>query len=729
MPHPIIDPFSGEKYDVCSYTTALKASNATKPAGMSEQQWEKSKQKGSFGVAQGKHMAGELKNGDAFAFQTVVLDQGKYRTTRFSFSGPNQIVADIRYFTPDGTLYKKSLDALTGEEFNFLYIGEDTLKFVGPKGKFMPGPAVDPKVNSVGKLTDEDMSAMFVKTKDDFAKAKGLNIKGANPALDLEVYDSLAKFTGYTAKDVAAKIERYKASGKKLSALKKQVASGKKVVPTPPAPGSAEEAMQAFKAAVKKPNALDASAMPTIETTEKAVDDLLAKSLPQYTDEEIVKAFIKAKDNVVALFPEEGFTLYTPMTGDFQKYVFSAMKGNGTKLTTFTDVEKALAKYKASGQKLSTLKKQMIKNGELDTPGVPKAPSGKAPKAPATAKPPVGAAEEVAQKAESGYVPNGASPYQLSAADEDAIFKALSSNVYAGAPESSLYQKFAQKALEMEAEKGAPVSTLDIIRAYDKKKAVQLKLENGFFYEKKLATWSSSPQGEQIILQLKADHIAALAKAKKVEEAKKKFAELQANMPDLPADSIRFNEIATSKAQEIQDQMFAAGGRWTAKEKAALREYTGGSYSSINKALRNGTKSSSFHDTIIQAQKGMRPSTQDMLLQRGTGWQQMGVNSKEELYGLIGNEFEDAGFVSTSVGGKAAFGGAVHLEIEAPIGTLMAYVQPISKFPSEREMLLAAGTRFKVLRVTEQYDGSTVVRVRAIPGSAHLDPKIYGAGA
>jgi hypothetical protein len=94
-----------------------------------------------------------------------------------------------------------------------------------------PTPAVNPGSTSVGSMSHEDVAAMFVKIKDDLAKEQGLNIKGANPALDAVVYDKIGAATGYTAAEVKAKIEAYKAQGHKLSALKKKVLAGTKQVP------------------------------------------------------------------------------------------------------------------------------------------------------------------------------------------------------------------------------------------------------------------------------------------------------------------------------------------------------------------------------------------------------------------------------------------------------------------------------------------------------------------
>lgn len=102
-----------------------------------------------------------------------------------------------------------------------------------------PKPPVGQNSTSTGSMSDEDVAAMFVKVKDELATSKGINIKGSNPELDAEVHKAIGDQVGYTAAEVKAKIDAYKASGKKLSALKKKVLkqTGKpKAKPTPVVP-------------------------------------------------------------------------------------------------------------------------------------------------------------------------------------------------------------------------------------------------------------------------------------------------------------------------------------------------------------------------------------------------------------------------------------------------------------------------------------------------------------
>lgn len=114
-----------------------------------------------------------------------------------------------------------------------------------------PKPAVAQGSTSTGSMSNEDVATMFVKIKDQLATIKGVNIKGSNPELDAEVYKAIGDAIGYTPTEVKLKIDAYKATGKKLSALKKKALkqSGKpKDKPGPAVPSVLPEAVVAGEA-------------------------------------------------------------------------------------------------------------------------------------------------------------------------------------------------------------------------------------------------------------------------------------------------------------------------------------------------------------------------------------------------------------------------------------------------------------------------------------------------
>lgn len=265
---------------------------------------------------------------------------------------------------------------------------------------------------------------------------------------------------------------------------------------------------------------------------------------------------------------------------------------------------------------------------------------------------------------------------------------------------------------------GYEYTELQIIRMVDEQGALKLGVANANLYEKKLVAWLKTPAGKKYVTEASmsaAEKAAAAAAkaAKKAEEAAKPF-EMEAITTNISTTDTTFSEVSVYDAQKLQDSYTP----WTASQRASLRYYTSNNYTQMNRFLRgqqNTTPAVKNH--IKNAQAGMRPSTRPMLLHRGCGLEQLGLHAYSSLgdvEALVGKTMQDKGFMSTSVGGHAAFGGKVLLEIEAPTGTPMAFVKSISHYNSENEMLLAAGTKYKVISVKQ--DGyKYVVRVRVVP--------------
>lgn len=542
-----------------------------------------------------------------------------------------------------------------------------------PKWDFdLPGSTtpVSSVSKSVGNMSDQDVAVMFVKTKDEIAKAKGINIKGINPELDGMVYESIAKQIGYTPTEVKAKIDAYKASGNKLSALKK------KVVPkTPKAPA---------------PNGVPTAVNQVV--VHEAAEDVV-QHLPAYMDEDVAKAYIKAKDQIAA-DPNNPFTLYTQNSKDFDQAIYKLMEQSYGIHLPPNAIKNQIANYLGQGNKLSALKKKMAKSGEYQ----PKAPTLKKSKGDPTSTGKTSktqAQKDIDDAAKAGHHPG--EPFKFSDFDEEDIFKHLKNDIFAGINQETLYNHLEGYILKLYKYSDNKPSVLDVVRAYDKKKAASLGIDNGFFYEKKVAEYASSPAGQAKIA------------------AQKKAVELEKNLPPLPADSAEYQVLSLTDAQRIQDTL----DPWTPGERSGLTHYTGGSYRQINDYLRGEVGYLSDYDrkAITNAQKGMRPIPRKALVHRGCDFRQFGLRNYEEALQLVGKTVQDKGFLSTSVGGSADFSGSVLIEAELPIGTAASYIKSISKFQTtESEMLIAAGTKYDVLSVTKR-GYQTVVRVRAIPGS------------
>lgn len=183
------------------------------------------------------------------------------------------------------------------------------------------------------------------------------------------------------------------------------------------------------------------------------------------------------------------------------------------------------------------------------------------------------------------------------------------------------------------------------------------------------------------------------------------------------APAKNLSKPASTKMQD--DMNKATPPPWTSAQRAALTKYTGSSYTTINKCARGtGPCTPATLATIKNIKAAMKPSTENVKLYRKTNFSTFGVSTPQELEGLAGKTIRDNGVISTSIT-EGVWSGQVHLKIEAPAGSKMAWVQPISQHPSENEFVLAPGTDFEVISVTPHYTqpNARVMTVRIVPGS------------
>lgn len=667
-----------------------------------------------------------------------------------------------------------------------------------------PAQPVNAGSDSPGSMSHEDVSALFVKIKDDLAKEQGLNIKGANPQLDQLVFAKIGEVTGYTPDEIKGKIDAYKAAGNKLSALKKKVMAGTYKVPagkptpakqtSPSGPLSTPQAThpdgmvvavspdgqkqliaQGGGYQLQQKHAIlnkwyDVKKYPTIEAAKKADKSLLSKSTNDpkpngvptvatpkiaeqikkevkeevkkdpakvYSDEDVAAAYIIAKDKIVAESNGK-WTLYTK--SDELDMAIAIEVGLKTGGLNPTQQKVAIANYLASGKKLSVLKKQLIKQGAMK-------PQADTLKKSGAAKTQEEKAKEVEEKADAGYTPtptpatgtpkkDTGKPAPKAVVEEaqasgdigsipDSVkssiytaFKNQGSKAYLSSSNEQTYEALVATQAQLKAAEGLDLTLLQILRVIDEQGAKKFKAENGKLFEKKTATWLTSPQGtqyvkdQQEVLAKKAE--AAAKKAKDEAEALAAAKKLQANQPPLPADSSQFQEMSPTKAQKFQDIQLEAKP-FGPGEKEGLRVYTGSAYHEMNGWLRglNSSISDANKRHIEKAKKGFRPAPEPMLLRRGTSRKQFSLDSDAAIWGLTGKTLQDKGFLSTSAAGRAAFGGEVAMEIELPQGAPCMWVDNFSKHRGENEMLLPPGTKYKVLNVRKE-GTRYVVRVRVV---------------
>lgn len=154
----------------------------------------------------------------------------------------------------------------------------------------------------------------------------------------------------------------------------------------------------------------------------------------------------------------------------------------------------------------------------------------------------------------------------------------------------------------------------------------------------------------------------------------------------------------------------------TQAEQQALVKYTG-TFSFINEPLRGityanpGSKKGQFLDAVKNMTSAIDKSVIDFdfWTQRGTSavnFPHMKVNAYTDeatLQSLVGSVFKDQAFVSTGAAKNTGFASHnIILNIYCPKGTKGAYVDNISMFKGENELILQRGYSYKVTKVEKK---------------------------
>lgn len=279
-------------------------------------------------------------------------------------------------------------------------------------------------------------------------------------------------------------------------------------------------------------------------------------------------------------------------------------------------------------------------------------------------------------------------------------------NVYVSSPELSIFNGLKNTAQDNN------LSVMQVLKVVDEVGADKVGATNSQLFEKKITAWLGTKQGT----------IAAGSEA--LSEALARKVDYWPGTSDNgimsfeESSKLTYKNVSIATANKFGTDVQKQGDLPSAQT-GAMNKYTGGVYSPINSYLYGGTDTitPTSMATAKNVQKSMRASTQPMLLHRGVYFDGV-ANSTDhaDLESKVGQTWLSGGFFSTSVGGKAAFSGKpVLLEIEAPPGTPMSWLEPHSKYPGEHEMLLAAGLRYRIVSVSKNSAGKSVVRLRVVP--------------
>lgn len=305
-------------------------------------------------------------------------------------------------------------------------------------------------------------------------------------------------------------------------------------------------------------------------------------------------------------------------------------------------------------------------------------------------------------------------------------FKAQEKGKYLHDPTEDVYDNLVALAHVYGGKQGAPMSVSQVAKVIDEKHSANLGVANTGMLEAKLKDWLATPDGAAYAQahatpnkDLVSNITGEIEPPKGIHlEPGEKVQKLPGPGPfDAAKPASDFKHMSNAQVRAEQDAYMAKTGTpWSAASKKALYKYTGSMYKIYNNYLRGKpvTINAKEKQEILHIQAGMRPLQSDVFLVRGTDFTNFppGFQDKESVKQLIGKPgFEDKAFVSTATSG--GFSGEVRMEIEAPKGTMGAFLDDISGHQGENEILLAAGTKFKVLSVSDS-GYPTVVRVRVV---------------
>ncbi|CAM5745885.1 putative NAD(+)--arginine ADP-ribosyltransferase Mav [Streptomyces afghaniensis 772] [Streptomyces afghaniensis] len=144
-----------------------------------------------------------------------------------------------------------------------------------------------------------------------------------------------------------------------------------------------------------------------------------------------------------------------------------------------------------------------------------------------------------------------------------------------------------------------------------------------------------------------------------------------------------------------------------AESRQALKTYSGDAYTQINSHLRFGDEvSDSLKHTISEMDKvmGARPVPEDIMVVRGTGVGHIKVDGApiDSPLDMLGGTFDDKAFTSTALGKTPPppfDQNPVWMHLRVPKDTPALWIDHLSDYPGERELLLAKGSEYKVTRV------------------------------
>lgn len=141
----------------------------------------------------------------------------------------------------------------------------------------------------------------------------------------------------------------------------------------------------------------------------------------------------------------------------------------------------------------------------------------------------------------------------------------------------------------------------------------------------------------------------------------------------------------------------------SAAERNGIYKYTGKAYDSMNEYLRGLSKTTPFSDEINNATSALKKAKlpEEVITRRGSDYNMLdslgfGQATKSNKSKFIGKQVIDKGFTSTSPSPSGGFSGNIEYIIKVPKGSQAMYVDSISRYSGEQELLIQRGAQFKI---------------------------------
>lgn len=171
---------------------------------------------------------------------------------------------------------------------------------------------------------------------------------------------------------------------------------------------------------------------------------------------------------------------------------------------------------------------------------------------------------------------------------------------------------------------------------------------------------------------------------------------------------------AAKWTNSVQSNNLNTMNKWTddwlktisSTEKSGVRTYTGSAYTDMNEYLRGQRKTTRYADEIKACQSALSKASlpQETIVRRGSGYNMLndlglGSVTPQNKGNFIGAIVTDKGFVSTSPSPHGGFSGSIEYVIKLPQGSQAMYVDSISRFQGEEELLINCGGKYMVEEV------------------------------